>query len=359
LLTVAEYAPIFLFSFVGGMMADRWNLKRMMVTADFLTMLSIGLIAVLVQLGHWPLVFLATFLSAMLSQVSQPSSAKLFKRHVSDKYIPVAVGVSQGLVSLFLIVGPLLGTALYMSLGVAGSFGFMVGAFGLSALVLAFLPVTTPPEKEKSNLVSEIGEAWRFLRREANIQRLLIAFVLVGLGAGLIQPLEVFIVTQRLQLNQEYVQWFTAIGGFGFLLGSGIAVVLSPRLNVRLVLLGGLFTIALSVSVEAVSVWPVLTGGMRLVVSVLLAFINILISSYMIRHVPEGLVGKVNGILLPLFVGATLFGTSFSGLLMNRLGLVNTYLAAAFVILLSVVPGLGIHLGKPESSHPNRDFESA
>jgi predicted MFS family arabinose efflux permease len=235
----------------------------------------------------------------------------------------------------------------------------MVGAFGLSALVLAFLPVTTPPEKEKSNLVSEIGEAWRFLRREANIQRLLIAFVLVGLGAGLIQPLEVFIVTQRLQLNQEYVQWFTAIGGFGFLLGSGIAVVLSPRLNVRLVLLGGLFTIALSVSVEAVSVWPVLTGGMRLVVSVLLAFINILISSYMIRHVPEGLVGKVNGILLPLFVGATLFGTSFSGLLMNRLGLVNTYLAAAFVILLSVVPGLGIHLGKPESSHPNRDFESA
>lgn len=39
LLTVVEYAPIFLFSLVGGVLADRWRPKRTMIWGDVLSFL--------------------------------------------------------------------------------------------------------------------------------------------------------------------------------------------------------------------------------------------------------------------------------------------------------------------------------
>src|SRR3954463_2136100 len=41
LISVAEFAPIFLFSFIGGTFADRWKPKRTMIWCDFLSAVSI------------------------------------------------------------------------------------------------------------------------------------------------------------------------------------------------------------------------------------------------------------------------------------------------------------------------------
>ncbi|NGP46398.1 MFS transporter [Bacillaceae bacterium SIJ1] len=41
LLTVVEYAPIFIFSLIGGILADRWQPKRTMILGDVLSVISI------------------------------------------------------------------------------------------------------------------------------------------------------------------------------------------------------------------------------------------------------------------------------------------------------------------------------
>ena len=53
LISVAEFAPIFLFSFIGGTFADRWRPKRTMIWCDFLSAVSIFI--VLVNTGIWRL----------------------------------------------------------------------------------------------------------------------------------------------------------------------------------------------------------------------------------------------------------------------------------------------------------------
>lgn len=58
LLSVMEYAPIFIFSFIGGALADRWNPKRTMVTGDVLSVLSIIGIVLLLKLDYWQAIFL-------------------------------------------------------------------------------------------------------------------------------------------------------------------------------------------------------------------------------------------------------------------------------------------------------------
>lgn len=63
---------------------------------------------------------------------------------------------------------------------------------------------------------------------------------MLGLGSGLINPLEVFLVTDRLQLPKESIQWFTALEGVGMLLGGILASALHRQLNGKLVIHGAI-----------------------------------------------------------------------------------------------------------------------
>ena len=77
LLTVAEYVPIFVFSVIGGVLADRWNPKRTMIVGDLMSAASVGVILWLLTKGWWEAIYVATFVSAVVSQFSQPSSARI------------------------------------------------------------------------------------------------------------------------------------------------------------------------------------------------------------------------------------------------------------------------------------------
>ncbi|MCQ6318862.1 MFS transporter, partial [Bacillus cereus] len=82
LLSVMEYEPIFILSFIVGALADRWNPKRTMVAGDVLSVLSIIGIVLMLKLDYWQAIFFATLISSIVGQFSQPSSSRIFKRYV-------------------------------------------------------------------------------------------------------------------------------------------------------------------------------------------------------------------------------------------------------------------------------------
>jgi MFS family permease len=74
LISVAEYAPIFIFAIIGGTFADRWQPKRTMVRCDLLSSLSVFLVLIALIYGGWYSLLLGMLVSAIISQFSQPSS---------------------------------------------------------------------------------------------------------------------------------------------------------------------------------------------------------------------------------------------------------------------------------------------
>lgn len=202
LLTVAEYLPIFAFSFIGGVLADRWNPKRTMVAGDFLSALSVMVIVALMWNGLWQALFFATLVSAIVSQFSQPSSAVMFKKHVRPEQMEMAVGISQGLVSLFLIGGPVLGTMIYNWLGINLSLIVVSVIFLLSSLLLMLLPSVSKESSKKVSVLDDFKQGIRYVKQNRNLMVLSIAFLLVGLSEGIIQPLDVFLVIERLDLDK-------------------------------------------------------------------------------------------------------------------------------------------------------------
>jgi len=88
MISVAEYAPIFVFSFIGGVFADRWRPKRTIVWCECLSTFSVFIVFLLLDTGSWTAVFFATLSSSIFSQFAQPSGMKLLKIHVSDEDAP-------------------------------------------------------------------------------------------------------------------------------------------------------------------------------------------------------------------------------------------------------------------------------
>ncbi len=140
LLSVMEYAPIFIFSFIGGALADRWNPKRTMVAGDVLSVMSIIGIVLLLKLDYWQAIFFATLTSAIVGQFSQPSSSRIFKRYVKEEQVANAIAFNQTLQSLFMIFGPVVGSLVYTQLGLFTSLYSLIILFLLSAIALSFLP---------------------------------------------------------------------------------------------------------------------------------------------------------------------------------------------------------------------------
>ena len=118
MISVAEFAPIFIFSFIGGTFADRWKPKRTMIWCE--TLSSFISICSINYSNVWNVenrVFV-TLISAILSQFSQPSGMKLFKQHLSAEQIQLAMSIYQTIFAIFMVLGPILGTFIFHSFGI-------------------------------------------------------------------------------------------------------------------------------------------------------------------------------------------------------------------------------------------------
>lgn len=346
LLSVMEYAPIFIFSFVGGALADRWNPNRTMVAGDMLSVCSIIGIIVLLKMDYWQAIFFATLVSAIVGQFSQPSSSKIFKRYVEEKYVSNAIAFNQTLQSLFLIFGAVIGSVVYTQLGVFTALYSLIGLFLLSALALSFLPIwIEKEEKVERTLGSDIKEGWKFVLQTKNVSMITVAFAIIGLAVGLTNPLEVFLVIERLGLNKEAVQYLAVADGIGMLIGGGIVAIFASKVHPKKMFVFGMFVLALSFLVEGVSTSFWLTSFMRFGTGICLACVNIVVGTLMIQLVPENMVGRVNGTILPIFMGAMLMGNAFAGGVKEVTSIIVVFCIAMLLSLMAILPILRMNIG--------------
>lgn len=350
LLTVIEYAPIFVISMVGGVLADRWRPKRTMIWGDILSFISILLILFVVYAGYWQAVFAVTLVSAVVSQFSQPSSMKIIKRCLPDEHVPAATALSQTSMSLFIILGPMVGTTIYQAFGLQASLISLLILFGASAIVLAFLPSTVDePSKDSESagsFVKDMKAGFAYIGSSRLLKVLLVVYVLLALGSGLVQPLDIFVITERLQLEMSSVQWFTALEGLGMLIGGVIAAMIAGKVKGSYLLFAGLAFLGLSTFVEVLSQWPILTGSMRFVTGVLMAMAQTVLMAVMMQQVEEKFIGRLNGVMTPIFTGMLLIGSGLTGWYMSVTSIVVVYFTAGALFLLSSFISMKLPIAK-------------
>lgn len=350
ILTALEYLPILIFGIIGGAYADRWNPKRTVILGDFLSALSMLLILVLISGGIWQSVFAATVISAIISQFSQPSSAVIYKKHIPDHLVGNAIGISQSIAALFFIIGPILGTFIYTQLGVTASITVLFVIFLLAACIQLFLPKTERniSKESQQSVIVEIKEGIRYVLSQTNLKVIAAFFFILGISFGITQPLDVFVIMERLNLEKESVQWFAAAEGIGMLIGGAIAVTLGTFVerNAKVVMTLSTLIMACLILVEVLSIWPILTFSSRILSGISVAFSQVIFSTLMIKQVAPEYIGRTNGVITPLMMAGILIGSASSGVIVLQLGLLGAYIMAALLIAISAFLTLRLKYGR-------------
>lgn len=355
LISVAEFAPIFLFSFLGGAFADRWRPKLTMVACDMLSAASVFGVLLALVYGGWEAIFFATLISSILSQFSQPSGMKLFKQHVPASQLQSGMSMYQTIMAMFMVLGPMLGTMIYYKLGINASVAIVGACFLLSAAVLTSLPADKKIEaaETEASLGREMKMGLHYVAANKIFVYMGGFFLVCGLGMGMVNPLGIFLVTDNLGLTSEDLQWFTAVSGVGMIFGGGTAMGLSRRITPQAMLLIGFVVCAVataalgSVKVVGVAIIAQFVAGM------MGPFIHIAINTLVLTHAEEAYVGRVNGILNPLFTGAMVLNMSLIGVWKSVLPLGTIYAIAAGLYAVGAVamlPLFKIKQARPRDS---------
>ncbi|SDZ17489.1 MFS transporter [Thermoactinomyces sp. DSM 45892] len=354
MISVAEFAPIFLFSFVGGTFADRWRPKKTMIWCDVLSAISIFFVLIALLFFTWKALFFAMLFSAILSQFSQPSGMKLFKIHVPAEYMQSGMSLYQSLFSIFMILGPILGTFVFQQFGINTAISITVVAFLLSAVALVFLPADSEIKEEaedQSSLVQEMREGIKYVLSSKILRSLGGTFFMAGTSIGLIQPLAIFLVTEKLHLPKENLQWLITVSGIGMLAGGAVALLAAKKIAPQRLLVIGLIVNAVVISLSGISEVLWITLIAQFFAGMGMPIIQIGINTLIMQHTTADFIGRVNGILTPLFIGAMVLMMSITGFLKASMSLVWIYQISGMLMLLGVfflLPLLRLSAPKPD-----------
>ncbi|MEI2316516.1 MFS transporter [Bacillus paramobilis] len=347
MISVAEFAPIFIFSFIGGTFADRWKPKKTMIWCETLSSISVFAVLITLMFGTWKIVFFVTLISAILSQFSQPSGMKLFKQHLSAEQIQLAMSIYQTIFAIFMVLGPILGTFIFHSFGIYISIIITGIAFLLAAAVLLFLPKDLENDKKEITLLQEMLDGIKYVKKKKALTLLGLCFMAAGLGIGLIQPLGIFIVTEQLGLSKESLQWLLTVNGAGMIVGGALAMVFAKNVAPQKMLIIGMLGQAIGIGIIGYStnLWVTLTA--QLFSGLALPCIQIGINTLIIQNSDTDFIGRVNGILSPLFTGSMVVTMSIAGSLKEMFSLSTMYEGTALLFIIGLLFILPIYNLKP------------
>jgi MFS family permease len=307
LVSSAQGIPLLTLSLIGGVVADRYPRRSVLLATQALFLLSSAAVAVLSFNGLlqvWHLVALG--LAQGLGFAFQvPARQAYIAELVGPRYVRNAVALNDAGMNFSRVAGPAVaGTLLAIpAVGVGGVFGIMTALYGGVLASLLRLPSRPPPgggARSKGGL-EDLLEGLRYIRASPPLLTLLgIAVITIFFGLPYQQLMPLF-AERVFEVGPVGLGMLSAANGVGALLGAVMVAALSQMRRPALLQagLGVLFGLGLAGFAQA----PSLPLGMAvlLVVGFSSAGFNALNNTLVMGNTEPRLYGRVMSVYLVTF----------------------------------------------------------
>ncbi|MGH2729826.1 MAG: MFS transporter [Actinomycetota bacterium] len=349
---VAWTAPQVLFALWGGVLADRFDRRHVMIGADITRGIAIGALGILSIGGNLELwhIYVLVAIYGTGDAFFMPAFGAIVPDVVTKDLLTQANSLDQFVRPLALFfIGPGVGGLLVSWFGAGPSFLIDASTFAVSALAVLLMrarPTRQPTTSDTRSVLKEVAEGMRFVRSQTWLWAGLIASALGLLFFyGPNRVLVPFIIEDKLGGDAGELGLVYACGGVGAVLASMFMGERGlPKRHVTFMFVSwGLATLGLSGYALATETWHAM-----IVASVLMAAgaVGVIVWYTLLQTlVPNELLGRVTS--LDWLVSTALIPASFalSAPLGSALGEEETLLgagilgAAAFTLIL-IVPGV-------------------
>ena len=211
----ASLFPSFLFSLIGGVVSDRYNRYRVLLTTQAASLVQALLLAVLILLKHysvWEILSLSVVLG-IVNAFDVPARQSLVYEMVDDKAdLPNALALNSSMVNLSRIVGPAIAGIVLESLG--NGVCFLLNAVSFLAVIVSLLLMKLPKyitKVHKKNVFGELKEGMAYIKRTPSIAFVLMMLALISL---LVLPFSTLIPYFARDVFQGTARTFGVIDSF-------------------------------------------------------------------------------------------------------------------------------------------------
>lgn len=351
-----QFGPTLVFSMWGGVLADRYDKRRLILLTQVLMAacaLVLGVLDVggLVQLWH---VYAVALAMGCVSAVDAPVRQSFVVEMVGPEHLTNAVGLNSLTFNLARIVGPAIAGVLITVVGTGWVFLVNVGTFGaVVAGLLAMRPAELHRPVPAPRAKGQLRAGLSYVRGRPDLRILLVAVFLVA-TFSLNFPITLAILARNTfgRGSASYGLLLTMLA-VGTLTGATLAARRTGRPRTRL-LLGaaaafGVFELAAGLMPTYLLVGVVLVpAGIAA-----LAFTTSAMSTVQLS-VPADMRGRVMGIYLLCFLGGTPVGGPMLGWLANNFGGRAPIVVGGVISLLTGL-GCALYLVRHERLHLRLD----
>jgi len=336
----ARLAPIAAFSLLGGVAADRFDRKRIMVAADAVRGVAVALLAAALAAGR--VTFAAIVAVALVEGTGSaffgPASAGAVRSVVPARQLPAATSTTQARFAVVHLVGPPLGGALF---GIGRAVPFVADAVSYACSLVMVLLMRTPfqevREASRDRVRTQLRDGLRFLWAQRFLRTCALLLTVTNIVAS--GTLLALVVVGRAQgLSGGEIGVLVAAIGVAMLAGSLASPLVRRRLGARRILPLELWT---WVGTAAFVAWPdvyVLAAAI-LPCGFAIPNTDAVIGAYALAIPPDRLVGRVDSVIITIAVAAAPVGTLGAGILLEAAGARVTIAALAGVALLLAIVG--------------------
>jgi predicted MFS family arabinose efflux permease len=218
--------PIFLFSLIGGVVADRTERRKILLASQYVQMGSAAMLTILVALGltHvWPILCLS-FVSGFAQAFGGPAYQALIPTLVDRDDMPNAIALNSIQFNLAVTVGPALAGITLARLGEKWCFGLNALSFLAPVVSLSIISARYLPEKSGESMFKSLEQGIHFIWRQgAMVALIILAFTMTFLSMPMRTYLPVF-VKDIFHRGPETYGNLLSLMGVGSIVGSlGVA----------------------------------------------------------------------------------------------------------------------------------------
>jgi MFS family permease len=353
LVQVASTLPMMLLALPGGVLADSFDRRWLLITVQAYLFVVAILLTVLTAAGQMPPALLLTFTFALGlgAAVQIPAWQAMMPELVPRTQLRAAARLDLVSVNLAYAVGPVLAGLVIAYLGgVPGVFALKTAAVALFGVALLF---TRPPAARlgplRERFLPALRSGGRYIWHEPIVRRILLRAILFVIPSMALYALLPLVASQRLGLGADGFGALFGAFGVGAMVGAvvlgrvrdrlsnngmlGAAGVLYAAASAALVLAPG-FPAALATLVFAGLAWMAVTSTLAAELQLFL---------------PAWVRARGLAVYMVIFTGSMTAGALLWGLVAEGVGLLATFLIAAFVLLAGVIAGLVWRV--PETAH--------
>lgn len=338
--TLGRFLSALVFSSYAGVLAERFERVRVLVTCDLTATVLMAAMATAMALhAHAAVVIAVGALNSVLMSAYDPATSALIPQVVGEKDLAAANALKSTIENLTILVGPALGGAMLAAVSPSGVIAFNAATFLVSATVVSRTGVrSTPTDVSKDGgPLQQIRVGYQAIVASRRTAILVWFSVLASFFYGTDTVLFAVLSKTRLGTGEDGYGYLLAALGVGGILAAGLVNRLAASPRLALMIVGGMVVYCVPTAVmatvhspELAFVLQVIRGGGTLVVDTLAI-------TALQRTLAPDLIARVFGAFWALVLGGISIGALITPALLHGLGTNGTLLVYGAAMPLLVV----------------------